>query len=467
MHELAKRGHNVVVITPDPAFPRGQAPENLTEIDVHDVSYANVENLVSSYRGRKEYFYLQFKTFLEEISKIMEVQLQVPAVAKILRQEKNKFDLIFIEACSRTAPGFSHALSAPMIQISSLGVSPAHYFLVGAPIQPFLYPTVIQQRVHNLTLSEKIYAVFLLVKMTFLIFLTEKKDHDLAKKYFGEDLPGFEDLLLNNNQMLFINEHPLWAGNRPVSSNVLYIGGLHQTVDKPLPEDLRAYLDAAKNGVIYISFGTNVMPSMLDPKKIEIIVNVLSQTSFDVLWKWDGDLPGQSENIRTSKWLPQSDLLRGLQSTDEAINAAVPLLGIPLIADQWYNVEKYVYHKIGEYIDFESMDEDILRNTIEAITTNQKQDNILNLRAVMRQYPKKPLELAVWWTEHIIKYGGDHLRPPSAGKWFLEYYEIELVLSVLSLLIILIFVLCSIIFLLFFYIKRYVKVKLQNKNKEE
>lgn len=37
--ELAKRGHEVVVITTDPAFPPGQAPSNLTEIDVHDMSY--------------------------------------------------------------------------------------------------------------------------------------------------------------------------------------------------------------------------------------------------------------------------------------------------------------------------------------------------------------------------------------------------------------------------------------------
>lgn len=69
-------------------------------------------------------------------------------------------------------------------------------------------------------------------------------------------------------------------------------------------------MDSSKNGVIYFSLGTNVRPELLPRQKIEIIIKVFSKLPYDVLWKWNLDtLPGISDNIRISKWLPQPDVL--------------------------------------------------------------------------------------------------------------------------------------------------------------
>jgi glucuronosyltransferase len=77
-----------------------------------------------------------------------------------------------------------------------------------------------------------------------------------------------------------------------------------------LLQDLKRYLDSSENGVIYISFGTNVDPAMLPPKKLQAMINVFSKMPYDVLWKWNEEkLPGNSKNIKVSKWLPQADLL--------------------------------------------------------------------------------------------------------------------------------------------------------------
>ncbi|CAB3225859.1 unnamed protein product [Arctia plantaginis] len=156
------------------------------------------------------------------------------------------------------------------------------------------------------------------------------------------------------------------------------MGGLHQKPDKELPSDLKSYLDSSQNGVIYISFGTNVDPSLLPPEIIQTLVNAFSKLPYDILWKWNKDeLPGRTSNIRISKWLPQSDLLKhpkiklfitqgGLQSTDEAITAGVPLIGMPMLGDQWFNVERYEYHKIGIRIDMKILTAEKL---IKAINT--------------------------------------------------------------------------------------------------
>ena len=77
-----------------------------------------------------------------------------------------------------------------------------------------------------------------------------------------------------------------------------------------LLQDLQSFLDSSKNGVVYVSFGTNVDPTLFPPEKIATFVRVFSKLPYNVLWKWNNDeLPGRTENIKISKWLPQSDLL--------------------------------------------------------------------------------------------------------------------------------------------------------------
>lgn len=66
---------------------------------------------------------------------------------------------------------------------------------------------------------------------------------------------------------------------------------------------------------------------------------------------------------------------------------------------------------------------------------------MLRLRSLLRDRPIKPLDHAVWWIEHVIKYGGDHLRSPAAQMSWVEYYEVKLVLIVLSILITILLVL--------------------------
>lgn len=62
----------------------------------------------------------------------------------------------------------------------------------------------------------------------------------------------------------------------------------------------------------------------------------------------------------------------GLQSTEEAITGGVPLVGIPMFADQWYNVEKYVRHGIGVQLDMATLTEDDFKNAIEKVINDKR-----------------------------------------------------------------------------------------------
>lgn len=56
----------------------------------------------------------------------------------------------------------------------------------------------------------------------------------------------------------------------------------------------------------------------------------------------------------------------GLQSSDEAIAAAVPVIGVPLLGDQYFNAEQFEVHNIGIKLNMESLTEEHLKNAINA-----------------------------------------------------------------------------------------------------
>lgn len=233
---LAKRGHEVIVVTTDPAFPKGNTPSNLTEIDVHDVSYAMWDDLLQYHNGEKQY--RQIKLIFERITTILDKQLESHEVKKLLaiaNKDKKYFDVLLLEACYRPLLGMAHKFDAPVILISSFGAVPLHYYLFGAPMHPFLYPTAGNQRLYNLTLYEKGVELLRLMAMGYFIKMTEDYDYNIMKKHFGDDMPALENLR-NVIKMIFLNEHPLWADNHPVPPSIIYIGGIHQSENKELPQ---------------------------------------------------------------------------------------------------------------------------------------------------------------------------------------------------------------------------------------
>ncbi|KAL0810822.1 hypothetical protein ABMA28_010134 [Loxostege sticticalis] len=463
VQELAKRGHDVTVITTDPVFPNGRTPANLTEVDVHDISYKIWEDFVKTASGKQNDLKNQMKVLIELTAEVFRNQIETKEVQDIIKNKK--FDLLMLEAIARPALALSHVFKVPVIQVSSFGAFFGNYETIGAPIHPLLYPSLIRQRVYNLTFWEKVSEVYKQYDLVWQHQSMEDQENAMVKIIFGADTPSLTELS-NNVDMLFLNMHPLWEGIRPVPPGVIYMDGLHQKPVKELPQELKSYLDSAANGVIYISFGTNVNPSQLPPEKIQILAKVFSELPYNVLWKWDKDvLPGQTENIKISKWLPQSDLLRhpniklfitqgGIQSTDEAITAGVPLIGIPMLGDQWYNVEQYTYHKIGLRLDMETLSEENFKNAVEEVIKDKSyRQNIKRLRILMDDQPQPPLERAVWWTEYVIRHNGArHLRAPAANMGMYQYLEIDFVLSLLSIIAI---ISSAVLGVLFYIVAKY------------
>ncbi|XP_023937635.2 UDP-glucosyltransferase 2-like [Bicyclus anynana] len=443
--ELARRGHQITVATGFPLYPKGQAPANYTEIDIRPVTDNVRAHLLNEDIKSSDDMVAQFEVTFRAGTRIIEGLLEFEDMDNLVKDKNAHFDLIFIEDCAKSMLIYSHIFNAPVIEISSFGGTFKTFEAVGALTHPILYPLAVRQKYNDLSMWEKISELYLLYKIEKLYNDADTLETELIRKRFGKNTPSIHDLQ-KNIHMLFLNIHPIWDSNRPVPPNVIYLGGLHQKPHNDLPEDLKSSLDASNNGVIYVSFGTNVDTTILHAEKLQIFVNVFSKLPYDVYWKWnDENLPKLSKNIKVMKWFPQSDLLRhpkvklfitqaGLQSTDEAIAGGVPVIGVPMMWDQWFNADKYVQLKIGLNLDINTLTETKLRNAIETVLDNKKyKENILKLRSVMRDHPESPLERAVWWTEYVLRNrGAEHLRAPTANMSWVEYYEVKLILVITS-----------------------------------
>ncbi|XP_068623979.1 UDP-glucosyltransferase 2-like [Battus philenor] len=444
--ELAKRGHDVVVVTPDPAFPKGKAPPRLTEIDVHDISYKHWKKFVTVAAENKNDLLFQIKTAHYLFSDIFQKQLEMNEFKQILTNVSITFDLLLIEACVTPALSLSYIYNVPVIQVSSFGGSVRNHDLFGNPNHPLFYPSSQRQKIYDLTIWDKMFEFYLYyIRIQELYNDVEDKANADLPRIFGSNIPDI-NILKDNAHMMFLNYHPIWDTNRPVPPNVIYMGGLHQKPYKELPHDLTSFLNQSQNGVIYFSFGTNVDPSLLPPEKIMTMIKVFSKLPYDILWKWHSNVSYNiPDNVRIRKWFPQSDLLRhpkiklfitqgGLQSTDEAITAGVPLIGIPMLGDQWFNVEKYVHHGIGLKLEFETLTEEKLSNAIKTVIGNESfRQNIVRLRSIVHDQQQTPLQRAVWWTEHVLRHSGaSHLRAPNANLTWTQYFQVELLLVLLA-----------------------------------
>ena len=232
---LAKRGHEVTVITTDPAFPKGGTPANLTEIDVHDISY-NVWKKVfmKATQGSKDDVIMIMDVIYQAVISAIDVQLEDKQVQNLINDKSKKFDLLILEACTRPALAFSHIYKAPVIQMSSFGAALDNYVNIGAPIHPILYPSITRQRLHNLTLWEKVKEVYMEFLTARLYERSKIAEDAMLKKHFGNNIPPVDELN-NNVDMLFLNIHPVFEGIRPVPPSVVFMGGLHVKPPQELP----------------------------------------------------------------------------------------------------------------------------------------------------------------------------------------------------------------------------------------
>ncbi|XP_019874679.2 UDP-glucuronosyltransferase 2B2 [Aethina tumida] len=134
------------------------------------------------------------------------------------------------------------------------------------------------------------------------------------------------------------------------------------------------------------------------------------------MWKWEtDDLPDKPENVLIRKWFPQQDVLGhpnitqgGLQSMEEAITNAVPMVVVPYFADQPYNAKRMVHMQIAQELNYKMLTKEQFKNAVREVVENEIYTrNVMKYSKLLVDQPITGLEKAVWWIEFTLRHKGD------------------------------------------------------------
>ncbi|XP_045517902.1 UDP-glycosyltransferase UGT5-like [Pieris brassicae] len=431
--ELANRGHNITVIT---SFDVPNSPENYHKVVVER---KEIWDLMGT--ARPNIFETTKISTIELINTILwkaglaftEHILNSTEVQDFLKQDNN-YDLVICETFVQDAIYyFSHRYNAPLVLVTPFGNCMRHNIAVGNPLQlatihyefvPIENPKSFLGRMKNLFIS--IYE-YVLWRFWYL-----KEQEILAKKYIKdlpEPVPNLYDTE-KNAALFLVNRH--FSFNEPMAylPNIIEIGGLHTTMNAEpeiLPKEIEKVLNESTNGIVYINFGSNVKSSELPADKRNAFISILGRLKHTVLWKWENDLTkDMPQNIITRKWFPQHKILAhpniklfighgGAMSTQEAVYHGVPILGVPVYADQYNNLLLAKVAGFGEILNFNDINEASTERAIKDIL----EKDIYMLKAkevskIFRDRPMNPLETAMFWIEYVIRNNGTNRMKSSA-----------------------------------------------------
>ncbi|XP_048220646.1 UDP-glucuronosyltransferase 2B31-like isoform X2 [Perognathus longimembris pacificus] len=227
---------------------------------------------------------------------------------------------------------------------------------------------------------------------------------------------------------------------RPLLPNFEFVGGLHCKPAKPLPEEMEKFVQSSgDHGVVVFSLGS--MVSNLTEERANTIASALAQFPQKVLWRYEGKTPDSlGPNTRLYKWLPQNDILGhpktkvfithgGTNGVYEAIYHGVPMVGIPLFADQPDNIARVKAKGAAVRLDFTTFSSKDLLNALKAVIHNPSyKENAMRLSRIHHDQPVKPLDRAVFWIEFVMRHkGAKHLRPAVHDLTWLQYHSLDVI----------------------------------------
>lgn len=65
--------------------------------------------------------------------------------------------------------------------------------------------------------------------------LFQLRDNEEIRKRFGDGIPDVAEIA-KNMSLMFVNQHYSYTGPKPLSNQLIEVGGIHITSEKPLPE---------------------------------------------------------------------------------------------------------------------------------------------------------------------------------------------------------------------------------------
>ncbi|XP_067665818.1 UDP-glucuronosyltransferase 1A1-like [Haliotis asinina] len=282
-----------------------------------------------------------------------------------------------------------------------------------------------------------------IVIMTYIYVYDPFSDY-MAVATYAPDKPYITmESLAAKAWLWLIEQEPFMDYPSATLPNVKMVGSLTTKKPEPLSDKYGKFMNEAKDGVVIVSFGSNVkgIPDEIFRRLLESF----SRTKYRFVFKSEKQV-SVGPDILLTDWMPQSDLLAhpntnlfithcGANGQNEAFLQGVPMIGFPMFAEQPYNAKKLVYFGFGIEMDLKTFTvDDLVSNINEVIQNSSYSQKIKKAAEITKLRERSPKEEAVYWIEHVLKYGGAHLRSYCQDMPLYQYLCLDVIGLVLFIL---------------------------------
>ncbi|KAJ8711862.1 hypothetical protein PYW08_008816 [Mythimna loreyi] len=433
VRHLLDAGHEVTYVT---ALPYKKTHPKLRQvvaegvIDKFEFSESlDFKKVISNEVDLKD-MYLMYKTMMI----IANRSITHENIQNFLMDTNERFDLVVSEwLYHHMFSGFAAIYNCPFIWSSSMEPHPIVLSLIDEVGNPAYFPDHMSPVSPPLTFSQRIGELWNVLYLYRVIWSLKDFEQQAFLDSYGPaaakrgiTLPTLEEVKYNASMMLG-NSHISSGEPQRLPINYVNIAGYHvQDEVPPLPENLQKIMDNSPHGVIYFSMGT-MMKSRTMPMELKRdFLNMFSKLKQTVIWKLEEELKDVPKNVHMVQWAPQPGILAhpncklfvthgGLLSTTETLHYGVPIIGIPLFADQFLNVLRGVRKGFALQVDLGYDTPAKLKVAIDEILSNPKYtQKVKELSYIYHHRENKPGKTLVHWIEHVIETkGAPHLRSPA------------------------------------------------------
>ncbi|XP_075058928.1 UDP-glucuronosyltransferase 2A1-like isoform X3 [Mixophyes fleayi] len=453
LEELAHKDHDVTVLVHSAVSIMGNNTDSALKFEEFSVPFTKEENekFLDEFLSVWIYdvpnmsyweFYKKIKNFMQEQLKIEELVCNGVIKNKLLLKnlKEENFDVLVSDPLTPCGELIAELLGLPFVYSFRFSMGNSMERQCGHLPAPFSYvPSTMAE------LTDKMSFVERLKNMNFYIFQDIFFHLVFAgfwDGYFTEALGRPTSLceIMGKAELWLIRTYWDFEYPRPTIPNFQYVGGLHCKPAKPLPEEMENIVQSSgDHGIVVFSLGS--MVKNLTDERSNVIAAALSQLPQKVIWRYSGKKPDTlGENTVLYDWIPQNDLLGhpktkafithgGTNGIYEAIYHGIPMVGMPLFADQPDNIIHMKTKGMAVMLDINKMQTQDLVDAVNTVINNPTyKENAMRISSIHHDQPIKPLDRAVFWIEFVMRHkGAKHLRPASHDLTWYQYHCLDVI----------------------------------------
>ncbi|XP_077456108.1 UDP-glucuronosyltransferase 2A2-like [Stigmatopora argus] len=453
LETLVERGHSVSVLIPSASIFMNASDESRFHYLPFNVSFSQeeMESFLDEFLSFSMYEidYLNYFQLYIKFAALMKRDMQyafkyldgvVKSDTLLNKLKEGQYDLLLADPIYPGSDLVAEILDVPLVY--SLRFSMAYNwerYCGQLPSPPSFVPAAMSKLTDTMTFSERLWNFLFYALNDVFIEFTIWSDAD---KYYTEfkGKPTSACEIIGRADIWLIRTYWDFDYPRPFLPNFKFVGGIHCRPAKALPQDIEEFVQSSgDDGVVVFSLGS--MVKNVSSEKADMIATGLGQIPQKVLWRYSGKKPSTlAPNTRVYDWIPQNDLLGhpktrafithgGTNGIYEAIYHGVPMVGIPMFADQPDNMVHMKAKGAAIIANFNFMTSEDLAQAIRTVIEEKSyKENAKRLSVIHHDRPMKALDEAVFWIEFTMRHkGAKHLRVRSHELTWYQYHSLDVI----------------------------------------